>query len=254
MMILSMSLLPLTLLRRSVGAARQIYRGSEVRSRVEHELELKEKLKAKYVARVYSLFGEKSALTMEVSALKVTITQKDHDISLLDSRATHLASALDDAQVACTETGTKFTSLASERHRLVSEVSSLRAGFHDFKEKMEVQQEEQAQELYNRMSELEAHGILGHALGRAVDFGMQEGLEAGHEQGVAGRSLSMIDAYNPETVKASYVNAMKALEDPGFPSVDLLKSKKDAGMDEVLDCFLLDGPLAGLPEAAFDSY
>ncbi|GJW97160.1 hypothetical protein Tco_0178968 [Tanacetum coccineum] len=238
MMILSMSLLPLTLPRRSVGAARQIYRGSEVRSRVEHELELKEKLKAKYVARVYSLFGEKSALTMEVSALKVTITQKDHDISLLDSRATHLASALDDAQVACTETGTKFTSLASERHRLVSEVSFLRASFHDFKEKMEVQQEEQAQELYNRMSELEAH----------------EGLEAGHEQGVAGRSLSMIDAYNPETVKASYVNAMKALEDPGFPSVDLLKSKKDAGMDEVLDCFLLDGPLAGLPEAAFDSY
>ncbi|GJT03528.1 hypothetical protein Tco_0824697 [Tanacetum coccineum] len=27
-----------------------------------------------------------------------------------------------------------------------------------------------------------------------------------------------------------------------------LKSKKDAGMDEVLDCFLLDGPLAGLPD------
>ncbi|GKF33699.1 hypothetical protein Tco_0106899 [Tanacetum coccineum] len=33
--------------------------------------------------------------------------------------------------------------------------------------------------------------------------------------------------------------------------VDLLKSKKDAGMDEVLDCFLLDGPLASLPEAAY---
>ncbi|GKG30473.1 hypothetical protein Tco_0422961, partial [Tanacetum coccineum] len=76
------------------------------------------------------------------------------------------------------------TSLASERDRLVSEVSSLRAGFEDFKEKMEVHQEEQAQELYNRVANLEAYvmyGILGHALGRAVDFGMQEGLEAGHE-------------------------------------------------------------------------
>ncbi|GKC58305.1 hypothetical protein Tco_1085903, partial [Tanacetum coccineum] len=41
--------------------------------------------------------------------------------------------------------------------RLASEVSSLRAGFQDFKEKMEVQQEEQAQELYNRVAELEAH-------------------------------------------------------------------------------------------------
>ncbi|GJX35152.1 hypothetical protein Tco_0246709 [Tanacetum coccineum] len=310
-------------------AARQICLGSEVRSRAEHELELKEKLRAKYVARgklleekdleilrlksqlaekeaeaaevirlrdqVSSLSGEKSTLTAEVSALKVTITQKDNDISLLDSRATHLASSLDDAKVACAEAGTKITSLASERDRLASEVSSLRAGFQDFKEKMEVQQEEQAQELYNRVAELEAHvmdvfgrlegefyptyltllagrrwllthgiqlallkclksleyqGILGHALGRAVDFGMQEGLEAGHEHGVAGRSLSVVDAYNPEVASADYVNAVKALEDAHFPLVDLLKSKKDVGMDEVLDCFLLDGPLAELPEAA----
>ncbi|GKC60466.1 hypothetical protein Tco_1088064 [Tanacetum coccineum] len=313
----------------NVGAARHICLGSEVRSRAEHELELKEKLNAKYAARgellekkdskilrlksqlakkeaeaaevvrlrdqVSSLFGEKSALTAEVSALKVTLTQKDHDISFLDSRATHLESALNDAQVACTEAGTKITSLASERDRLVSEVSSLRAGFEDFKEKMEVQQEEQAQELYNHVAELEAHvmdvssrlegefyptyltllagrrwllthgiqlailkclksseyqGILGHALGQAVDFGMQEGLEAGHEHGVVGRSLSVVDAYNLEVASADYVNVVKALEDVHFPLVDLLKSKKDAGMDEVLDCFLLDGPLAELPEAA----
>ncbi|GKG05911.1 hypothetical protein Tco_0325997, partial [Tanacetum coccineum] len=63
----------------------------------------------------------KSTLTAEVSALKVTITQKDHDISLLDSRATHLASTLDDAKAACAEAGTKITSLASERDRLSSE-------------------------------------------------------------------------------------------------------------------------------------
>ncbi|GKE93538.1 hypothetical protein Tco_1574633, partial [Tanacetum coccineum] len=42
----------------------------------------------------------------------------------------------------------------------------------------------------------------------------------------------------------------KALEDVDFPLVNLLKSKKDAGIDEVLDCFLLDGPLVGLLEAA----
>ncbi|GJS07948.1 hypothetical protein Tco_0364744 [Tanacetum coccineum] len=158
---------------------------------------------------------------------------------------------------ACAEAGTKITSLASERDRLASE---------DFKEKMEVQQEEQAQELYKSvmrwllthgiqlallkcLKSLEYQGILGHALGRAVDFGMQEGLEAGHEHGVAKRSLSVVDAYNPEVASAYYVNAVKALEDTHFPLVDLLKSKKDAEMDEVLDCFLLDGPLAELPEA-----
>ncbi|GJT33247.1 hypothetical protein Tco_0923666 [Tanacetum coccineum] len=294
----------------NVGAARQICLGSEVRSRTEHELELKEKLKAKYVARaeketeaaeavrlcdqVSLLSREKSSLTAEVSVLKVTIAQKDHDISLLDSHATSLASGLEDAKVACTEAGDKIISLTSERDRLISEVSSLHAGFQDFKKKMEVQQEEQAQELYNRVAELEAHvmdvsgrlegefyptylttlagrrwllahgvqlallkclksseyqGILGHALGRAVDFGMQAGLEAGHEHGSAGRSLSVVDAYIPGGCQSNYIDAVKALEDVDFPLVNLLKSKKDAGMDEVLDCFLLDGPAADLPEA-----
>ncbi|GKA70612.1 hypothetical protein Tco_0776751 [Tanacetum coccineum] len=280
----AMNLLPSTLSRQSVGPARQICLGSEVRSRAEHELELKEKLKAKYAARgklleerdseilrlkaqlaekeaetaevvrlrdqVSTLSKEKSVLFTEVLALKVTITQKDHDISLLDSRATHLASDLNDAQVACSEAGTKMTSLAFERDRLISEVSSLQAAFKDFKEKMEAQQEEQAQELYSHVAKLEAH-ILGHALGRAVDFGMQEGLEAGHEHGVAGRSLSVVHAYNLKAARVSYFDAVKALEDASFPLVDLLKSKKDAGMDEVLDCFLLDGPLARLPEAAY---
>ncbi|GJV87799.1 gypsy type transposase [Tanacetum coccineum] len=276
--------------------------------------ELKEKLKAKYAARgklleekdlqilrlksqlaekevesaevirlydqVSSLSREKSTLAMEVSALKVTIARKDNGISLLDSHATHLASSLDDAKVACAEAGTKVTSLASEQDRLASEA----------------QQEEQAQELYNCVAELEAHvidvsnrlegefyptyltvlvgrrwllthgiqlallkclkspeyqGILGHALGRAIDFGMQEGLEAGHKHGVVERSLFAVDAYNPEVAKASYVEAVKAIKGASFPLVDLLKSKKDAGMDEVLDCFLLDGPLAGLPKAAY---
>ncbi|GJY22649.1 hypothetical protein Tco_0396307 [Tanacetum coccineum] len=174
-------------------------------------------------------------------------------------------------------------------------VSTLHTAFQDFKEKAEAQQEEQAQVLYNRVAELEAHvmdvsgrlegefypaylttlagrrwflthgiqlavlkcfkspeyqGILGHALGRAMDFGMQEGLEAGHEHGVAGTPLSAVEAYNPEAARTSYFDAVRALEDVDFPLVNLLKSKKDVGMDEVLDCFILDGPLADLPEAA----
>ncbi|GKD44574.1 hypothetical protein Tco_1269219, partial [Tanacetum coccineum] len=291
---------------------------SEVRSRAEHELELKEKLKAKYDVRgklleekdleilrlksqlaekeveaaeavrlrdqVFSLSGEKSALTAEVSALKVTISQKDHDISLLDSRATHLTSTMDDAKTVCTEVGIKITSLASERGRLASKVFALHAGFQVFKEKIETQQEEQAQELYNRVAELEAYmmdvsghlegefyptyltllagrrwllthgiylallkclksseyqGILGHALGRAIDFGMQEGLEAGHEHAVARRSLAAVDAYNPKVAKAKYVDAVQALEDVSFPLVDLLKSKKDAGIEQLITQGLL---------------
>ncbi|GKB06005.1 hypothetical protein Tco_0834238, partial [Tanacetum coccineum] len=156
----------------------------------------------------------KSALTAEVSVLKVTVTQKDHDISLLNSRATCLASTLDDAKVVGAEAGDKITSLASKRDRLASEVSSLRADFQDFKERMDIQQEEQAQELFNRVAELEAH--------RPV-MSMR----------LPGEIFSAVDAYNPEVAKASYINAVKALEDVDFPLVNLLKSKKDAGMDEL---------------------
>ncbi|GKE41116.1 hypothetical protein Tco_1464521, partial [Tanacetum coccineum] len=207
--------------------------------------------------QVSSLSGEKSSLAAEVSYLKVTVSQKDHDISLLDSRATSLASELEDAKAACTEAGNKMVSLASKRDRLLSEVSSFRVGFQDFKAKMEAQQEERwllthglKLALLKCLKSSEYQGVLSHALGQAIDFGMQEGLAAGQEHGVAGRGLSVVDAYDSEGAKARYINAVKSLEDAYFPLVDLLRSKKDAGMDEVLDCFLLDGPLADLPETA----
>ncbi|GJX51244.1 hypothetical protein Tco_0278089 [Tanacetum coccineum] len=245
--------------------------------------------------QVSVLTADKSFLSAEVSALKSVVSQKDTDISLLDSRASYLKSALDDSQAACDEARNLISSLSSERDGLASEVSTLHSAFRDFKEKMEAQQEAQAQVLYNRVAELEAHvmdvsgrlegefypayltalagrrwllthgmelamvkclkspeyqGILGHALGRAVDYGMQEGLAAGHEHGVAGTPLSAVVAYNPETAESNYLDAVRALEEADFPLVHLLKSKKDSGMDEVLDCFLLDGPLADLPEAA----
>ncbi|GJV92095.1 hypothetical protein Tco_1539908 [Tanacetum coccineum] len=283
----------------NVGAARQVCLGAEVRSRAEHELELKEKLRVKYDARgrlleekdleilklksklaekeaeaaevirlrdqVSSLSEEKSALTAEVSALRITVTQKDHDISLLNSRATSLASTLDDAKVTCAEAGHKITSLASERDRLASEVSSLRAGFQDFKERMEVQQEQQAQELYNRVAELEAHvmDVSGRLEGEfyptylttlagrrwllthGIQLALLKCLKSPEYQGTLGHALGRAVDF------ARYVDAVKALDDVDFPLVSLLKSNKDAGMDEVLDSFLLDGPPVGLPKATY---
>ncbi|GKF67033.1 hypothetical protein Tco_0193550, partial [Tanacetum coccineum] len=202
------------------------------------------------------LSTEKSSLGMEVSALKSVVSQKETDISLLDSRATYLQSCLDDSQAAFDEARNLISSLSSERDGLASQVSTFHSAFRDFKEKMEAQQEAQAQELYNRVAELEAHvvdvsgrlegefypayltalagrrwllkygvelamikclkspeyqGILGNALGRAVDFGMQEGLAAGYEHGVAGTPLSAVTAYSPEAAEAKYLDAIKAL-------------------------------------------
>ncbi|GJW96226.1 hypothetical protein Tco_0178034 [Tanacetum coccineum] len=275
----------------NVGAARQICLGSEVRSRAEHELELKEKLRGKYdargvllrekdaeIARLKSLLEEKetesaevprlrdqvsvlaadkSLLSAEVSALKNVVSQKDTDISLLDSRASYLKSALDDSQAACGEARSLISSLSSERDGLASEVSTLHSAFRDFKEKMEAQQEEQAQELYNRVADLEAHvmdvsgrlegefypAYLTALAGRrwllthGMELAMVKCLKSPEYQGILGHALGRSVDY--------------ALEEADFPLIPLLKSKKDSGMDEVLDCFLLDGPLANLPEAAY---
>ncbi|GJU83517.1 hypothetical protein Tco_1285882 [Tanacetum coccineum] len=255
-------------------------------SRAEHELELKEKLKGKYdarsrlleekdleILRLKSLLAEEaeraeraktpdvvrfrdqvSVLTAEVSALKITIAQKDTDISLLDSRATHLKSALDDSQASCAEVGSLITSLTSDRDRLTSEVlyncvAELEAHVMDISGRLEG-------ELYPAylttlagrrwflthgiqlavlkcFKSSEYQGILGHALGHAVDFVMQEGLRVGYEHGVAGTSLSVVEAYNPEAARTSYLDAVRALKNVDFPMVNLLKSKKDVGMDEL---------------------
>ncbi|GJU10297.1 hypothetical protein Tco_1132693 [Tanacetum coccineum] len=242
----------------NVGAARQICLELEVRSRAEHELELKEKLKGKYDARGRLLEEKdleilrlKSLLVEEAGKAERAETAEDTDISLLDSRTTYLKSALDDSKAACAEAESLITSLSPERDRLTSEVSTLHTAFQDFKEKAEAHQEKQAQlAVLKCFKSPEYQGILGHALVCVMDFGMQESLEAGYEHGVAGTPLSAVEAYNPEAARTSYFDAVRALEDVDFPLVNLLKSKKDAGMDEVLDCFILDGPLADLPEAA----
>ncbi|GJU49588.1 hypothetical protein Tco_1219143 [Tanacetum coccineum] len=270
----------------NVGAARQICLESEVRSRAEHELELKEKLKGKYDARG-RLLEEKDLEILRLKSLLAEEAEKAEraetaEVVRLRDQVSALTGEVS-ALKTCLEAGS-LKLLTSERDRLTSEVSTLHTAFQDFKEKAEAQQEEQAQVLYNRVAELEAHvmdvsgrlegefypaylttlagrrwflthgiqlavlkclkspeyqGILGHALGRAVDFGMQEGLEAGYEHGVAGTQLSAVEAYNPEAARTSYFDAVRALEDVDFPLVNLLKSKKDAGMDETSLSFAL---------------
>ncbi|GKF73261.1 hypothetical protein Tco_0219593, partial [Tanacetum coccineum] len=153
-----------------------------------------------------------------------------------------LKSALDDSKAACAEVGSLITSLTSERDRRTSE---------DFKEKAEAQQDEQAQVLYNRVAELEAH---------VMDvFGRLEGeFYPAYLTTLAGRrwflthgiQLAMLKCLKSPEYQTSHFHAVRAAEDVDFPLVNLLKSKKDAGMDEVLDCFILDGPLADLLKAA----
>ncbi|GKE32213.1 hypothetical protein Tco_1451535 [Tanacetum coccineum] len=245
----------------NVGAARQICLGSEDAeiARLKSLVKEKKTESAEVLClrdQVSALVADKSFLSAEVSSLKSVVSQKDTDISLFDSRASYLKSALDDSQPACDEARNLISSLSSERDGLASEVSTLHSAFHDFKEKMEAQQEAQAQVLYNRVAELEAYvmdvsgclegefypAYLTTLAGRrwllthGMELAMVKCLKSPEYQRILGHALGRAVDY--------------ALEEADFPLVHLLKSKKDSRMDEVLDCFLLDGPLADLPEAA----
>ncbi|GJV17587.1 xyloglucan endotransglucosylase/hydrolase protein 22-like protein [Tanacetum coccineum] len=201
------------------------------KSRAEHELELKEKLKGKYDARG-RLLEEKD---LEILKLKSLLAEKAEKAERAETAKSSQASTDDAGTSYGMPQGTPRLGLPPSS----GEVSGRTLEAGDVSSKV--------------CSEYHALyiSILGHALGRAVDFGMQEGLEAGYEHGVAGTQLSAVEAYNPEAARTSYFDALRALEDVDFPLVNLLKSKKDSGMDEVLDCFILDGPLADLPEAAY---
>ncbi|GJZ02572.1 hypothetical protein Tco_0520533 [Tanacetum coccineum] len=185
-------------------------------SRTEHELELKEKLRAKYDARGV-LLRERDA---EIARLKSLVKEKETEsaevfrlrdqVSVLTAEKSSLS-----AEVSVLR-GILITSCPREEHGLASEVSTLHSAFHDFKEKMEAHQK------YRLKCSL----------------------------GVAGTLLSAVMAYNPEAVEAHYLDDVKALEEADFPLVQLLKSKKYSGIDEVLDCLLWRMSLADLPEAA----
>ncbi|GJZ12625.1 hypothetical protein Tco_0547855 [Tanacetum coccineum] len=238
----------------NVGAARQVCLGAEVRSRAEHELELKENLRAKYAA--HGRLPEEKDL--EILRLKSQLAEKE-------AEAAEVIRLRD-----------QVSSLSREKYALTAEVSefgvsSLHAGFQDFKEKWRFSRMSRPMSCHGRWHEsYEAHvmgflrtsmegrgggvGVgryLGHAMGRAVDFGCRQ-LRGGYEHGTVREKIFFVVMLTTRRLPKQAINdAVKALEDVDFPLMNLLKSKKDAGMDEVLDCFLLDGPLAGLPEAAY---
>ncbi|GJU56019.1 hypothetical protein Tco_1229733 [Tanacetum coccineum] len=92
----------------NVGAARQVCLGAEVRSRAEHELELKEKLRVKYAARG-RLLEEKD---LEILELKSKLAEKE-------AEAAEVIRLRD-----------QVSSLSEEKSALTAEVSALTCAHH----------------------------------------------------------------------------------------------------------------------------
>ncbi|GJW57200.1 hypothetical protein Tco_0103931 [Tanacetum coccineum] len=220
----------------------------QVRSRAEHELELKEKLRAKYVARG-RLLEEKDLEILRLSSAKLAEEKE--------------AEAAEDQTSLC------LTLVCLSRvHPGCAKVSSLRAGFQDFKEKKiaDSVMEEQVNIVagpgadINVWTELEARKKVGLS-----DYGMHLATPPMFKISPEDQrehfwvtpwscvlTLAMREGLEWQPHAIINRQGLRPYEDElEIPLCDLLKSKKDAGMDEVLDCFLLDGPHAGLPEAAY---
>ncbi|GJW41846.1 hypothetical protein Tco_0070645 [Tanacetum coccineum] len=84
---------------------------------------------------------------------------------------------------------------------------------------------------------------LGHAFGRAIEKGMQEGLAAGIEHGQAGRCLTDLEAYIP-SAEDDFNSAIRDLCDLNFPLLQELSNKKDASTWDIMDLLRLDDAVA----------
>ncbi|GKB55997.1 hypothetical protein Tco_0912183 [Tanacetum coccineum] len=84
---------------------------------------------------------------------------------------------------------------------------------------------------------------LGHAFGRAIEKGMQEGLAAGIEHGQAGRCLTDLEAYIP-SAEVDFNSAVRDLRDLNFPLLQELSNKKDASTWDIMDLLRLDDAVA----------
>ncbi|GKB71246.1 hypothetical protein Tco_0932658 [Tanacetum coccineum] len=237
----------------NVGAARQMCLGAEVRSRAEHELELKEKLRVKYAARS-RLLEEKD---LEILKLKSKLAEKEAEAAEVIRLRDQVLSLSKEKSALTTECscfdvgfflyvpvysilrkdGGFSRNSRPELYNLVSSLSTrkwipgqLDGNFYPtylnyFGRKKDGPDHEIQLALLKCLKSPEYQGTLGHALGRAVDFGekainelltYKNGLEVGHEHGIARRSLFAVDAYNPKTAKARYFNAVKTLEDVDY--------------------------------------
>ncbi|GJV10989.1 hypothetical protein Tco_1352530 [Tanacetum coccineum] len=85
---------------------------------------------------------------------------------------------------------------------------------------------------------IECQSALGKVISMAINKGIQQGLEAGVIHGKAGRSLTKIEAYDPE-VEVKYVAAVSEFKGLSFPLLDELEGLKDSPLALIMSALTL---------------
>ncbi|GJX13577.1 hypothetical protein Tco_0205335 [Tanacetum coccineum] len=92
--------------------------------------------------------------------------------------------------------------------------------------------------VYKCARSVECCSALGKVISMAINKGIQQGLEAGIVHGKAGRSLTQVEAYDPE-VEGKYVVAVSKFEGVLFPLLDEIESLKDSPLAQIMYALIL---------------
>ncbi|GKF80319.1 hypothetical protein Tco_0238921, partial [Tanacetum coccineum] len=183
-------------------------------SRAKHELELKEKLKGKYdardrlleekdleILRLKSFLVEEAEEAKRAETAEAACTEAGSLITSLTSERDRLTYEVSTLHTAFQDFKKKAEAQQEEQTQvLYNRIAELEAHVMDVSGRLEGEfYPAYLTTLAGRrwflthgiqlavlkcLKSPEYQGIMGHALGRAIDFGMQEGLEAGFEHGV----------------------------------------------------------------------
>ncbi|GJU11269.1 hypothetical protein Tco_1133665 [Tanacetum coccineum] len=185
----------------NVSASRNLSLSSEVSGLEATEGSLRGEVAS---AKEYNglLEQECGSLKLKVTSLESTIAEKDRELSDL---------------------GASSSSLKSQNQSLVNQVHELETFIHGIYEVSEIaalihpvlyalSREFPSAPPQRRCRAKMYMEALGHAFGRAIEKGMQEGLAAGIEHGQAGRCLTDLEAYIP-SAEVDFNSAVRDLRD-----------------------------------------
>ncbi|GJZ05255.1 hypothetical protein Tco_0538530 [Tanacetum coccineum] len=216
----------------NVGAAHQVSLSAEVRMRAKYNIKEKRKLRAvvSLKERNTTLEKEKSMLDVRVSNLAATVKNDKLADQVLALEMRMVGDKLAKLEVDLSEMTLHFEEKFYP-HLLTTIVDRRWLWTHGLK-----------LFLTKCLNSFEYLSSLGAAISRAIEKGMQDGLAAGIEHGVHGRSLEDLVAYNP-FAEEDYNAALQELRSVDFALLAKLKSHKDASVETIMNLLLLESPL-----------
>ncbi|GJZ52441.1 hypothetical protein Tco_0606956 [Tanacetum coccineum] len=256
----------------NVRAARQMSLSAKVKMRAEYNIKEKRRLNSVVDEQIELLKLEavKKSLQDEVQALKEFNATLEKEKNDLDMKVANLAASVKVREREVADLDAVVTSVKSQNDNLVDQAHDDRIKevndkfdklYTDFV-KMAFHLEERfyphllstisgRRWLFTHGMELaitkcinspEYLSVLGTAIGKDIEKGMQDRLSAGITHGKEGRAIIDVAAYNPST-KVDYIFALQQLQHVNFSLFAELRSNKDASIEDLMNILHLEDTL-----------